>query len=128
MESAHRTRLAELQAETRAARERLHCAEVFICSECERLFNAEKAIKKDKHVFCNPKCVAVWGKARTMPTLREFLEHRFLPDAETRHKAKPGTYRYYKQSSGMLGKSKLADVRLDELTEEHAQIYAMEHR
>src|SRR5277367_1099562 len=54
MESAHRTRLAELQAETRAARERLHCAEVFICSECERLFNAEKAIKKDKHVFCNP--------------------------------------------------------------------------
>jgi integrase len=63
-----------------------------------------------------------------MPTLRDFLKNRFLSDAETRHKAKPATYRYYKQSSDMLIRSALANLRLDELTEEHAQVYAAEFR
>ena len=49
-----------------------------------------------------------------MTTLKDFLENRFLPDAETRHKAKPATYRYYKQSSDMIKRSALANLRLDE--------------
>jgi integrase len=63
-----------------------------------------------------------------MPTLKEFLENRFVPDAGVRHKAKPATVRYYTQSAEMLKRSKLADLRMDELTEEHAQLYAAEHR
>lgn len=127
-EAAHRTRLAEQQEKVEGARLRLDCAEVRTCHECEKIFNADKAVKRNKGVFCGAKCAAIWGKAQTMPTLKDFLENRFLPDAETRHKAKPGTYRYYQQSSGMLGKSQLADLRLDELTEEHAQLYATEYR
>jgi len=54
-----------------------------------KLFNADKAIKKDSNVFCSIRCAGLWNKARSMPTLKEFLENRFVPDAETRHKAKP---------------------------------------
>lgn len=108
IESAHRTRLAEQQKEATAARVRLDCAEVLTCHECEKLLNADKALRKDQYVFCTQKCAATWGKARTMPSLKDFLENRFLPDAETRHKAKPATYRYYKQSSDMIKRSRVA--------------------
>jgi hypothetical protein len=127
-ESEHRARLAQQQKDAEAARDRLSCVEVLPCHECERLFNADKAVRKDKWVFCSSKCAGLWSKARTMPTLKDFLENRFLPDAETRHNAKPATYRYYKQSSEMPNRSALATLRLDELTEEHAQIYAAEFR
>lgn len=127
-ESEHRARLARQQKDAEAARDRLGCVEVLTCHECERLFNADKAIRKEKWVFCSSKCAGLWSKARTMPTLEDFLENRFLPDAETRHKAKPATYRYYKQSSEMLKRSSLSKLRLDELTEEHAQIYAAQFR
>jgi integrase len=128
IESAHRTRLSEHQKEADAARMRLDCTEVLTCHECEKLFNADKVVKRDRCVFCSFKCATTWGKARTMPMLKEFLENRFLPDAETRHKAKPATYRYYKQSCAMIKRSTLATLRLDELTEEHAQVYAAEFR
>lgn len=128
MEATHRARMAEQKQAEDAARERLGCAEVLTCHECEELFNAEKAVRKDDNVFCTTKCAADWGKARSMPTLKEFLENRFVPDAEIRHKAKPATVRYYTQSAEMLKRSKLASLRLDELTEEHAQLYAAEHR
>ena len=68
-----------------------------------------------------------WQKRRTMPTLKAFLEGRFISDAETRHKRKPLTLRYYKQGSDMLLKSRLATLRLDELTDEHAQQFAAEY-
>jgi hypothetical protein len=115
-ESAHRTRLVEQQDKVQGARVRLNCAEVLTCHECEKLFNAEKVVRKDRCVFCGTRCAAVWGKARTMPTLKDFLENRFLPDAKIRHKDKQATYRYYEQSSDMLIKSKLAGFRLDDLT------------
>jgi integrase len=127
MEAAHRARMAEQKQAEDAARERLGCAEVLTCHECEELFNAEKAIRKDDNVFCTPKCAADWGKARSMPTLKQFLHDRFIPDAEVRHKAKPATVRYYTQSAEMLKRSKLAELRMDEITEEHAQLYAAEH-
>lgn len=127
MEAAHRARLANHQKDLEAARARLGCVDVLNCHECERFFNAEKAIRKGDSVFCGTKCASNWDKARSMPTLQDFLEDRFVPDVEVRHKAKPGTIRYYKQSSEMLKRSKLANLRLDELTEEHAQLYASEY-
>ena len=60
-------------------------------------------------------------------TLREFLKEKFLPDAETNHAAKPRTLRYYKQGANMLLKSDLAGLRLDELTDEHAQDFKTEY-
>jgi integrase len=127
MESAHRSRLAKQAKEEDSARERLGCATVATCHECERLFNADKAVRRETNVFCTTKCAAQWGKARTMPTLRQFLDDRFVPDAETRHKAKSMTVRYYRQGAQMLTRSKLAALRLDELTDEHAQQFAAEY-
>jgi integrase len=125
-ESAHRTRLAEQQEKVQGARVRLDCAEVLTCHECEKLFNAEKAMRKEGNVFCTPKCAGQWGKARSMPTLQTFLDERFVPDAKVRHKAKLMTVRYYRQGADMLKRSKLANLRLDELTGEHAQQFAAE--
>lgn len=127
MESDHRARLAREQKEQESACERLQCSEVLRCHECEKLFNAEKVVRKSSNVFCGAKCAATWEKNQTMPTLRDFLERRFVPDAETRHKDKALTLRYYKQGSDLLLNSTLADMRLDELTDEHAQRFASEH-
>jgi integrase len=126
MESAHRARLATRQKEEDAARERLACAAVETCHECEDLFNADKALRKDGNVFCSSRCAALWGKARSMPTLKGFLDDRFLPDVELTHKGKPATVRYYKNGVAMLGRSKLAALRLDELTGEHSGMFAGE--
>lgn len=126
MESAHRTRLAQLGKEQDAARERLNCADVLTCHECEKLFNADKAVRKQSNVFCTPKCAAQWGKARSMPSLEDFLKDRFIPDSNTRHKAKPATVRYYQQGSDMLIRSQISAMRLDELTSEHGQMFAAE--
>jgi len=126
MESAHKARIVAQLAEEEAAKERLGCDEVLICAECEEMFNAAKALKRDGHTFCGAKCAGLWGKARSMPTLQGFLDERFIPDAETRHKAKPATVRYYQQGADMLTRSLLAGVRLDELTGEHAGRFAAE--
>ncbi len=61
------------------------------------------------------------------PTLKEFLKKDFQKYAETRHAAKPLTLRYYIQGSAMLLKSTLAGLRLDELTDQHAQQFASQH-
>ena len=72
-ESKHRVRLALEQKDAEAARSRLGCTEVLTCHECERLFDAEKAVRREKHVFCRSKCAHAWAKARTVTTLRAFL-------------------------------------------------------
>ncbi len=126
MESAHRSRLARQQKEEDAACEKLGCAEVLICHECEKLFNSDKVIRNHGKVFCTSKCATAWGQARNMPTLQSFLDDRFIRDAEIRHKAKPKTLRYYRQGAGMLKRSRLAGLRLDELTGEHTGQFASE--
>ena len=57
-ESAHRTRLSEHQKEAEAARVRLDCSEVLTCHECEKLFNADKVVKRERCVFCSPRCAS----------------------------------------------------------------------
>jgi integrase len=58
------------------------------------------------------------------PLLKDFLTKDFLPFATTKHAAKPLTLRYYKQGCDMLSKSSLAGLRLNELTDQHAQAFA----
>jgi integrase len=58
------------------------------------------------------------------PTLKEFLEDHFLPFAKSAHAAKPLTLRYYKQGCDMLKKSDLAGLKIDEVSNEHAQQFA----
>jgi integrase len=127
MESAHRTRLAKLAKEKDEARERLGCSGVTTCHECERLFNVEKALRKGENVFCSPKCAGQWGRARSMPTLVEFLADRFLPHVQIALKAKPKTVQYYRQGIRMLERSSVSRLRLDELTGEHAGRFAAEN-
>lgn len=64
---------------------------------------------------------------KAAPTLKEFLKQDFLPYVETRHATKPNTLRYYTDGSAMLTKSELAGLRLDELTDQHAQQFARQH-
>ena len=64
---------------------------------------------------------------KAVPTLKEFLKHEFLPYAETRHAGKQNTLRYYADGSAMLTRSALAGLRLDELTDQHAQQFARQH-
>jgi integrase len=127
MESAHRGWLAEEKKEREATCERLSCADVQRCHECENLFNADKAIRKGTNIFCGTACAAAWEKKHTMPTLMEFLEKSFLPHAKNKHKAKPLTFRYYKQGCDMLLKSEMAGLRLDELTDQHAQQFTKQY-
>ena len=61
------------------------------------------------------------------PTLRDFLKEDFQKYAQTRHANKPLTLRYYTQGSAMLLKSTLAGLRLDELTDQHAQQFTRLH-
>ena len=64
---------------------------------------------------------------KAAPTLTLFLKDDFLPFAETKHAAKPLTLRYYKQGCDMLTQSSLGGLRLDELTNQHAQEFARKH-
>lgn len=61
------------------------------------------------------------------PTLREFLKDSFMPYVEKRHKAKPNTLDYYKYGSGQLTDSKIASVRLDEITDRDIAGYIEDH-
>lgn len=61
---------------------------------------------------------------KTAPTLAAFLKDDFLPFAETKHASKPLTLRYYKQGRDMLAKSTLGGLRIDEITNQHAQEFA----
>jgi integrase len=61
------------------------------------------------------------------PALKEFLKQEFLPYVETRHASKENTLRYYKDGSAMPTNSELAKLRLDELSDQHAQQFALQH-
>jgi hypothetical protein len=63
-----------------------------------------------------------------MPTLQDFLDDRFIPDVETTQKGKIKTIQYYRQGAAMLNRSKLAGLRLDELTGEHVGWFGSENR
>jgi integrase len=126
LEAEHRARLAAQYKEQEDARMRLSCADVLRCAECEAIFNAAKAVRRDGQVFCGTKCAGQWNKARTMPTLEEFLDDRFIPHAKVTHKAKPKTVAYYRNGVSVLKRSKLAGLPLDELTGEHSGKFAAE--
>jgi hypothetical protein len=64
-------------------------------------------------------------KRKSTRTLKEFLKQDFLRHAETRHGTKPLTLRYYRQGSAMLLKSSLGSLCLKELTDQHAQEFAV---
>ena len=64
---------------------------------------------------------------KSAPMLRDFLKNDFLPFAETRHRGKPLTLRYYKQGCDMLIKSTLGAMHLDELTCQHGAEFARKH-
>ena len=64
---------------------------------------------------------------KAAPTLKDFLSKDFQKYAETKHAGQRLTLRYYTQGSSMLLKSPLAGLRLDELTDQHAQQFAQKH-
>ena len=73
---------------------------VSTCHQCEKFFNAEKALSRKADMFCTPKFATEWNTHLFVPTLQEFLENRFLPDAATAHKGKPKIIRCYRSERG----------------------------
>lgn len=64
---------------------------------------------------------------KPVPTLAEFLKKDFIPYCQTKHAEKPATLRYYKSGGKSLSDSSLAQLKLDEITDQHAQQYAARH-
>jgi integrase len=61
---------------------------------------------------------------KRVPTLSEFFKDDFTPYVEARHKAKPGTAEYYKDGANMVLKCDWSALKLDEITDQHAQAFA----
>lgn len=122
MESKHRVRLADEKMEREKACERLGCSEVIRCHECEKLFNARKAIREGENVFCTNGCCSAWEKKHTrILRLAEFLNEHFLPFVESQSRASnPKTADYYTYGATKLLASGLGDLKLDEITSQHA--------
>src|ERR1022692_1871351 len=57
---------------------------------------------------------------KIVPTLAQFMDQDFLPFVRTTKASKPNTVRFYKNSvANLKAYSKLAGLRLDEITAEH---------
>ena len=64
---------------------------------------------------------------KAAPTLKHFLEKDFLPYINTKHSAKPNTRRYYHTGVKSLIDSSLAQLKVDEVNDQHAHQYAAKH-
>jgi integrase len=129
-ESKHRARLVEEKKEREKACERLGCSNVLRCHECEKLFNAEKAIKEGNNIFCSNGCSSAWYKKHIrVPTLGEFLKELFLPFTESQSRtSKPKTADYYRYGVSLLLECDLANVKLNEITSQHGGEFIATHQ
>ncbi|HEV2617943.1 MAG TPA: site-specific integrase [Candidatus Acidoferrales bacterium] len=64
---------------------------------------------------------------KAAPTLKHFLEKDFLAYVDTKHAAKPNTLRYYHTGVKSLVDSSLAQFKVGEISDQHAQQYAAKH-
>ena len=97
------------------------------CLECEKLFNAQKALHDGENVFCGEGCREQWEKKQKhKPTMAEFLEGKdgFLEYVNSVHKEKPGTRSYYQDGTNMILKCEFASERIDKITDQNAQQFA----
>ncbi len=120
-ESKHRARLVEEKRERDRACEKLGCSNVLRCHECEKLFNAVKAIKDGNYIFCSNGCASVWHKKHIrIPTLGEFLKVDFLPFIENHFRtSKPKTADYYAYGVALLKACDFINAKLDGITSQH---------
>lgn len=64
-------------------------------------------------------------RERKAITLRDFLKYDFLPYVEAQFKdAKPATLRYYQYGASTLQESAAAELKISEITDQHAKQYA----
>jgi integrase len=95
------------------------------CAQCEELFGFGAVTDPKEKVFCGDDCEEKWRRRQApVPTLAVFLKDRFLPFVEETHKAKPATLKYYRDGAARLTTSDLGTMRLDKITNEHAQQFA----
>jgi len=124
IEAAHKARLAKQQDAREEAQQRLQCAKVLLCEECEKWFNAEVALRQDGHAFCGGACAASWIKRHTrIPTLAQFFEKDFKPYAKTHFRAKSKTAEYYRYGTVLLLEAGMGDLLLNEITSQQATGY-----
>jgi integrase len=103
--------------EKERAAEKLGCTVdlVAACPECGNLLRTDRAMDAvDGAKMCGDKCRETWNRrCRPIPLLKDFLTNNFLPHCETHGLD-------YSYGVKRLLASDLADVRLDEITKEHA--------
>jgi integrase len=61
---------------------------------------------------------------KAAPTLKHFLKRDFLSHVDTKHAKTPNTLRYYRTGVKSLVDSSLAQLKIDEINDQHVQQYA----
>ena len=127
LEAAERTRLAKDRDERKAALARLNCQQVLRCPECNQWFDATTTItdSANDQRFCGFLCRDSWTRKRRLTlTLAEFCEKRFEPWARSSTSSKTWLD-YYRPGLRAIQRFKpLANLRLNEVTSEHAAYFA----
>ncbi len=130
MESARRAALAQEQITREAKARQLNCKpdELIRCLKCEKMFNGATAVITAQGRFCGETCRDNWEREhKRVPTLGRFLENDFVPFVKTKHVVKPATVEYYSAGAKMLSKSDIGALRIDKVTDQHAQQFAAQH-
>ena len=130
MESARRAALAQEQITRENKARELDCKpkDLIRCLKCEKIFNGAAAIVTAQGNFCGEICRDNWEREhKHVPTLCEYLEKDFVPFVMTKHAAKPATVEYYSAGARMLTKSDVGALRIDKVTDQHAQQFAAQH-
>jgi len=92
--------------------------------KCTRATNAKTARKIEAKIR-SELAEGNWGilASKPSPTLREFMGKDFLPFTRSKFQSKPKTLEYYSYGVRSLLASSFANLRLDEITDQHARQY-----
>jgi integrase len=124
MEREHRVRLTKQLSARKDAQERLRCAEVLLCDQCEKWFDAGQARSEGKQLFCGDSCRVEWIKRRTrVPTVAEFCD-RFAPWAESTCSLKTWRDFYKVGVAAIKAYAPLASRPLNAISSEHIADFA----
>ena len=96
--------------------------------KCTRATNAKTARKIEAKIR-SELAEVTWGilESKPSPTLGEFLRKDFLPFTRSKFQSKPKTLEYYSYGVRSLLASSFANLRLDEITDQHARQYEVQN-
>jgi integrase len=132
--NAARKTESRLRSEFNRQQEEIDCAATRLgvapealshCPECSRLFRSDRVmVAVDGARLCQDACRDIWNKrCRPVPMLKDFLNCDFLPVLTI---AKSKTRAYYQYGTVRL-LSFFGELRIDEVTSQHAKQFVAAH-